>query len=148
MKRFGQVGVAIATGIFLLVSAPAYAPATETPQPDRAAESAMDCPCDCGCPHCTEKPCGHHGHMEGGGMMPPKMEKMRGHLEEIRKAVADLRESEKRIEGSAGTDPFRSAVLDHLKKVDDLQESHLKHMETMMSTRHAGKKGAPHRHCR
>jgi len=122
--------------------------AEETPDP--AVQSAdpqtteQGSPCDCGGTHCTEKPCGHHGHKHGGGMMPPRMEKMKGHLEEMQKAVTGLRESEKKLEASAGSDPFRAAVLDHLKKLDDLQASHLSHMEGMMGRMHHGKEG---NHC-
>lgn len=100
----------------------------------QAAGPASPCDCDRGEP-CAEKPCGHHGPMHGKGLTPPMREKMQGHIEQMRQAVAGLRESERKLEASAGSDPFRAAVLDHLRKLDDLQASRLKHMEEMM--RHA-----------
>jgi len=57
---------------------------------------------------------------------------MTGHLEEMKKTVSDLRESEKKMESLTDPQAFRAAVLEHLKKLDDLQESHLNHMEKMM----------------
>ena len=59
-------------------------------------------------------------------------EKMTGHLDEMKKTVSDLRESEKKMESLTDPQAFRAAVLEHLKKLDDLQESHLNHMEKMM----------------
>ena len=98
-------------------------------------------PCGCDFESCMKK-CGkRHGRMHGEGEMLPMTEKMKGHLEEMKKAVSDLRESEKKLEASTGSDPFRSAVLDHLKKLDDLQASHLEHMEPMMGRMHDGKEG-------
>ena len=57
---------------------------------------------------------------------------MTGHLEEVKKTVSDLRVSEKKMESLTDPQAFRAAVLEHLKKLDDLQESHLNHMEKMM----------------
>lgn len=102
-----------------------------------AAGDGPPCGGDCAC--CKEKGCDDCGHMHGSAEMPPMMEKMKGHLEEMKKAVASLRESEKTLEGSAGSDPFRTAVLDHLRKLDDLQASHIDHMETMMGRMHKGR---------
>lgn len=111
------------------------APAAETAAADKGTA------CDCGCTCCQEKGCGDCRHGHDAGMKPPGPEAMKGHVEEMRKTLAALRESEKGLEASAGSDPFRSAVLDHLKKLDDLQASHLDHMESMMDRMHRGKAG-------
>jgi len=139
MKQTGPLGIAIAAGIFLLAAAPAIVPAAEAPQPAMTAGAATESPCDCGCPDCKEKPCGKHGHRHGGPMMEDGMKTMKGHLEEMQRAIADLRESEKKLEASAGSDPFRAAILEHLKRLDDLQASHLEHMEGMMGRMHPGR---------
>jgi hypothetical protein len=55
------------------------------------------------------------------------MERMKGHLEEMRKAVSELRENENAVEGAADIEALRKSVLLHLKKLDDLQEAHLRH---------------------
>ena len=68
-------------------------------------------------------------------------EKMTGHLEEMKKTVSDLRESEKKMESLTDPQAFRAAVLEHLKKLDDLQESHLNHMEKMMGAGHGDMPG-------
>jgi hypothetical protein len=56
------------------------------------------------------------------------MERMKGHLEEMRKAVSELRENENAVEGAADIEALRKSVLLHLKKLDDLQEAHLRHI--------------------
>ena len=143
--------------------APVSAPAASAPAPVSAATAEAPAagdaarmgkpvadsgdPCRCGCPHCKEKGCTECGRMHGKGEMPPMMEKMKGHLEEMKKAVASLRDSEKAVEGAADVETLRNAVLAHLKKIDDLQESHLRHMESMMDARHGGKMVHPHRPC-
>jgi hypothetical protein len=132
---------------------PAAVPAPAAAAPAAAEGAPMDksiadagTPCGCGCECCREK-CGkHHGHMHGKGEMPPMREKMMGHLEEMKKAVSDLRESEKKMEAMKEPEAFRAAVLEHLKRLDDLQESHLNHMEKMMGSGHHGKPGPPHMH--
>ena len=118
------------------------APAKAAPEPAATAEkkgepaaTAMadkEAPCPRGCPHCREgcpKDCPHRHGKEG---MHPMKEKMTGHLEEMKKNVSDLRESEKKMESLTDPQAFRATVLEHLKKLDDLQESHLNHMEKMM----------------
>jgi hypothetical protein len=50
------------------------------------------------------------------------------------------------VEGAADIEALRKSVLLHLKKLDDLQEAHLRHMESMMDARHGGKPGPPHMH--
>jgi len=81
-------------------------------------------------------------------MMDKMMESMKAHLEEMKGAVAALRESEKKLEGTEDPKAFRGAVLDHLKKLDDLQAAHLTHMESMMGRMHDGMPGMGHRHGR
>jgi len=134
----------------------AKAPAQAAPEPAATAEkkgepasTAMadkESPCPCGCPPCREgcpKDCPHRHGKDG---MPPMREKMMGHLEEMKKAVSDLRESEKKMEAMKEPEAFRAAVVEHLKRLDDLQESHLNHMEKMMGAGHHGKPGPPHMH--
>jgi hypothetical protein len=72
---------------------------------------------------------------------PPMMEKMKAHLEGMKSAVAALRESEKALAGTEDPKAFRAAVIGHLKTLDDLQASHLTHMESMMGRMHDGKPG-------
>jgi len=139
MKRTGRLGIAIAAGIFLFAAAPANVPAAEAPQTATTSAAATGSPCDCRCPDCRETPCGKHGHRHGGAMMEEGMGKMKAHLEEMQRAIADLRESERKLEASAGSDPFRAAILEHLKRLDDLQASHLEHMEGMMGRMHPGR---------
>lgn len=139
MKRTGQLGIAIAAGIFLFAAVPANVPAAEAPQPAMTAPAATDSPCDCGCPDCRETPCGKHGHRHGGMMRGEGLGKMKVHLEEMQRAIADLRENEKKLEASAGSDPFRAAILEHLKRLDDLQASHLEHMEGMIGRMDPGR---------
>ena len=132
---------------------PAAVPAPAAAAPAAAEGAPMDksmadagTPCGCGCECCMEN-CGkHHGHMHGKGKRPLMMGKMKGHLEEMRKAVSDLRESEKAVEGASDIEALRKSVLLHLKKLDDLQESHLRHMEKMMDAWHHEKPGPPHMH--
>jgi hypothetical protein len=59
-------------------------------------------------------------------------EKMKAHLDEQRKAIAALRESERKLETLIDPAEFRSGVIDHLKILDGLQESQLRRMEGMM----------------
>ncbi|MGB3096618.1 MAG: hypothetical protein WBB46_07815 [Candidatus Deferrimicrobiaceae bacterium] len=110
------------------------------------ADSGTSCPCDCGCPCCMKKSCPHCGHAHGKGMMAPMREKMKGHLEEMRRAVSELRENERKMETMTEPEAFRAAVLEHLKILDGIQESHLRHMEKMIDARHGGKPGPPHMH--
>ena len=135
------------------VSSAVPAPAAAAPAASEGAGAPMDksmadagTPCGCDCPHCREgcpKDCPHRHGKDG---MPPMREKMMGHLEEMKKAVSDLRESEKKMEATKEPEAFRAAVLEHLKRLDDLQESHLNHMEKMMGAGHHGKPGPPHMH--
>jgi len=134
------------------------APAKAAPEPAATAEkkeepaaTAMadkESPCPHGCPHCREgcpKDCPHR---HGKDRMHSMREKMTGHLEEMKKTVSDLRESEKKMESLTDPQAFRAAVLEHLKKLDDLQESHLNHMESMMGAGHGDTPGPADRHGR
>jgi hypothetical protein len=60
------------------------------------------------------------------------MEGMKKHMDEVRKAVAALREHEKKMEGITDPAQFRKAAIEHFRMLDDLQESHVKHMDSMM----------------
>ncbi len=71
----------------------------------------------------------------------PMMDKMKAHLDGMKDAVAGLRESEKTLAATEDPKAFRAAVIDHLKKLDDLQASHLTHMESMMGRMHGGMPG-------
>lgn len=80
------------------------------------------------------------GAAEAGekGKCPPQamMEGMKGRIEEIRKSVAALREHEKKLESLTEPATFREAAIEHFRMLDDLQETHVKHMETMMERMH------------
>ena len=143
----------VPTAVPAPAAVPAAVPVPAAAAPTAAGSAPMDksmanagTPCGYGCECCMEN-CGkYHGHMHGNEEMPPMREKMGNHLEEMKKAVSDLRESEKKMEAMKEPEAFRAAVLDHLKKLDDLQESHLNHMEKMMGGGHHGKPGLPHMH--
>jgi len=141
LKGFGEETKAPAKA----ASEPA-ATAEKKGEPASTAMADKESPCPCDCPHCREgcpKDCPHRHGKDG---IPPMREKMMGHLEEMKKAVSDLRESEKKMEAMKEPEAFRAAVLEHLKRLDDLQESHLNHMEKMMGAGHHGKPGPPHMH--
>lgn len=116
--------------------AAAPAAAESAPMDKPMAEAGAPCPC-CGA-GCMERCAECPKHMHGKGDMPPMREKMIGHLEEMTKAVSDLRESEKRMESIQEPEAFRAAVLEHLKRLDDLHESHLNHMKKMLGGRSPG----------
>jgi hypothetical protein len=61
---------------------------------------------------------------------------MKMHMEEVRKSVTALREHEKKMEGITDPAEFRKAAVAHFRMLDDLQESHVKHMESMMGRGH------------
>lgn len=99
-----------------------------------------DCPpgkeCRCDCPPGKECRCdcpdGKHGHHHDGHGMPSKMEGMKKHMEETRMKVRALRDHEKMLEGISDPAGFRKAAIEHFRMLDDIHESHLKHMESMM----------------
>lgn len=72
----------------------------------------------------------------------PMMEGMTRHMDGMKKAIGELRESEKALEAASEAKDFRAAVILHLKKIDDLQASHLEHMEKMMEGRAGEMRGA------
>lgn len=86
----------------------------------------------------ADMPSGRPG-MHGMHGMHERMEGMKQHMDEMKKAVADLRESEKKLESAADSKEFRDAVTAHLKMIDDLHASHVGHMESMMERMHHGK---------
>ncbi len=75
---------------------------------------------------------------------PPMMEKMKAHLEGMKSAVAALRASEKKLEGTEDPKAFRAAVIEHLKTLDDVEAAHLAHMESMAGHMHEGMPGMMH----
>ena len=54
----------------------------------------------------------------------------------MRKSVAALREHEKKLEGITDPAEFRKAAIEHFRMLDDLNESHVKHMDSMMGGGH------------
>ena len=153
MGTIGKRILTVAIGLFLAAGVPYVSAATAHADPG--------CGCGCECP-CGEKcDCGHDGgcgcgghqgkhegmrgkeggaqekhkhgkHMADGG---PMKEGMARHTEEMRGAIAKLRALEAKMETLKSKDDaaaFRAASLEHSKRLTDLQESHLKHMEGMM----------------
>ncbi len=105
-------------------AAGAQGPATEaTPRP--------------GCPHAAAD----------NAAATPMMDNMKAHLEGMKSAVGALRESEKKFEATEDPKAFRAAVVEHLKKLDDLQASHLAPMEQMMGRMHGGMSEEGHGDC-
>jgi len=79
---------------------------------------------------------GMHGMMHGGKDAPPMKDRMAKHLEGMREKIGKLRAVEAKMEALKAKDDsaaYRAASLEHAKLLTDLQESHLKHMEGMMS---------------
>jgi hypothetical protein len=138
MKGYRKSAVVIATALFALLVLPqrslAAAPAGgEAPGPAKM-EAESGCPCDCDCGACG-KECAC-GHKHSGHGKHPGMEGMKKHMEEVRKSVAALREHEKKMEGITDPAQFRKAAIDHFRMLDDLSESHVNHMDSMMGGRH------------
>jgi hypothetical protein len=77
------------------------------------------------------------------------MEGMKKHMEEARRIVTALRDHEKKLEGIADPAEFRKAAIEHFRMLDDLQESHVRHMESMMGRGGHGPqhRGHGHPHC-
>ena len=145
LKGFGEGAMAPAKAAPEPAAESAAAPEKKG-EPASTAMADKESPCPHGCPHCREgcpEDCPYRHGKEG---MHPMGEKMKGHLEEMKKTVSDLRESEKRMESLTDPQAFRAAVLEHLKILDDLEESRLGHMESMMGAGHHGKPGPPHMH--
>jgi uracil phosphoribosyltransferase len=128
MKGVRKSAVIFAMALFALVVFPQRSPAAapaggEAPGPAKM-EAKSGCPCDCDCGAC--------GHMRGGHGKHPMMEGMKKHMEEVRKSVAALREHENKMEGITDPAQFRKAAMEHFRMLDDLNESHVKHMDSMM----------------
>jgi hypothetical protein len=128
------IAVALLGLLFLPLQASAETAAAKAPE---AAKTQVMSDCPCPCDKCPKE--GKCGQMHGGHGMPPMMEGMKKHMEEVRKSVAGLRDHEKKLEGVTDPAEFRKAAIEHFRMLDDLQESHLKHMESM-----AGSKGHGH----
>lgn len=95
-----------------------------------------------GAPATAHKPCpGCPQAAADNSAAGPMMDKMKAHLDEMKNTVAALRESEKTLAGTEDPKGFRAAVIDHLKKLDDLQASHVTHMESMMGRMQSGMSG-------
>ncbi|NJD61373.1 MAG: hypothetical protein FIA93_01460 [Deltaproteobacteria bacterium] len=138
MKNVRESSVVFVLALFALVLLPqlvlAASPAAgQAPGPAKM-EAKSGCPCDCDCAGCgKECMCGHMhgGHGKPHGMMGG-MEGMKNHMEEVRKSVTALRDHEKKMEGITDPAEFRKAAMEHFRMLDDLHESHVKHMESMM----------------
>ncbi len=151
MKTFLKAATAVTFVVLLLFillprqAATAPPEAAKPPAAAAAKPCEAPCPCDCGCKGCGKdcrcdgcrKDC-CCGHKHDGGR-PPMMEGMKKHMEQVRKSVAALRDHEKKMEGITDPAEFRKAAIEHFRMIDDLEESHVKHMESM-----AG--GMMHRH--
>jgi hypothetical protein len=152
MKGFRELTAAIGIALFALLvltgqvqaADPAGGQGAQAPGPSKV-QAASGCPCGCEgcCADCCGKDCmggcRHHGHG-----MHPVMEGMKKHMEEVRKIVAALRDNEKKMEGLTDQAEFRKAAVAHFRMLDDLQESHVKHMESMMGG--AGREHMHHGH--
>ena len=138
MKRFRFPAVISTIALFALLGLPHTAPAADpaggqAPGPAKM-EGKSDCPCDCDCDACG-KECAC-GHKRGGHGKHPMMEGMKKHMKEMRNSVAALREHEKKMEGITDPAQFRKAAMEHFRMLDDLNESHVKHMDSMMGGGH------------
>ncbi|MGZ8473364.1 MAG: hypothetical protein ACXW4G_06780 [Candidatus Deferrimicrobiaceae bacterium] len=138
MKRYRKSAVIFAMALFALLVLPLRSPAAgpaggEAPGPAKM-EAKSGCPCDCACDACgKECACGHKRGVDG---KHPRMEGMKNHMEEVRRSVAALREHEKKLEGITDPADFRKAAIEHFRMLDDLNESHVKHMDSMMGGGH------------
>jgi hypothetical protein len=136
MNRPRKPAVVFAVALLALLLFPRQAPAAD-PAGGQATgpaktEAESGCPCDC---DACGKECKSGGMHHGHGM-PPMMEGMKKHMEEVRKSVGALREHERTLEGIADPAEFRKAAIEHFRMLDDLQESHVKHMDSMMGGGH------------
>ena len=138
MKRFRDPTTMLAIALFALFILPhrvsAEPPAAgQAPGPAKT-DTQTGCPCECDCDACGKM--GGHGHMHGGHGAHPMMEGMKRHMEEVRNSVAALRDHEKKLAGIVDPAEFRKAAVEHFRMLDDLHESHVKHMESMMEKGH------------
>jgi hypothetical protein len=73
--------------------------------------------------------------------MPSMMEGMKKHMEEVRTNVRALRDHEKKLEKITDPAEFRKAAMEHFRMLGDIQESHVRHMESVMG---GGRQGHGH----
>jgi len=134
MKGFRKSTAAIGIALFAILVLPGQVQAADPAGGQAAGPAKMEaksgCPCDCDCDACG-KECGC-GHKRGGHGKHSMMGGMKMHMEEVRKSVTALREHEKKMEGITDPAEFRKAAVAHFRMLDDLQETHVKHMESMM----------------
>ena len=149
IKTYRRPAMAVAGALLALFFLAHHATAASPAMPCAGQGAQMNEPSKAGSKHCSE--CGKsgcpdgkecpHGQKHCGAGKPPAMEGMKNHMEEVRKNIAALRTHEKKMEGITDPAEFRKAAIEHFRMQDDLQESHVKHMETMM-----GGGGPGHRH--
>ena len=149
MGTIGMRIFAVAAGLLLSIGIPHFA--ATSAHADKGPGCECDCPCgdDHVCPEGAGADCGDcpgdHGKMHGKDCMhrhgkgmaggPAMKEGMTRHMEAMRGTIAKLRALEAKMESLKSKDDaaaFRAASLEHSKLMTDLQESHLKHMESMM----------------
>ena len=138
MKGFRKSTAAIGIALLALLVLPGQVQAADPAGGQAAGPAKMEakspCMCDCCCGGC-ECDCGKGrecGHKHGVHGMHPIMEGMKTHMEEVRKIVAALRDNEKKMGGLTDPAEFRKAAIAHFRMLDDLQESHVRHMDSMM----------------
>lgn len=133
-KSAGIFAMALFALLVLAHVSTAAAPAGGQASEPSKMEAKSGCPCDCDCDACgKECMC---GRKHGGHGHHPMMEGMKMHMEEVRKSVAALRAHEKKMEGITDPAEFRKAAIEHFRMLDDLSESHVKHMDSMMGGGH------------
>lgn len=100
---------------------------------------------EAGAPVAADTPCAGCPQAQAGKAgAQPVADRMKAHVEGMKGALAALRESEKALAGTEDPKAFRAAVVEHLKKLDDLEASHLTHMESMMERAQGGMPGMHH----
>ncbi len=148
-KSTAAIGIALLT-LLALLALPVQGQAAETAGGKAAGPAKMEAKSPCMCDCCGEEcACGKGdgcGHKRGAHGMPRMMEGMKKHMDEVRKTVAALREHEKKMEGITDPAQFRKAAIEHFRMLDDLQESHVKHMDSMMGVAGSGPMHHGHGH--
>jgi hypothetical protein len=127
----GRSLLVAALSLSLLAFAPPVVSVSSAHWPCGCHPQAYACPCPCPCPHAGMM----HGMMMHGGMAPGmmRMEAMKEHLEQIRTTVAALRENEKSLAAARDPAAFQEAATEQFRMLGNILESHLKHMDAMMS---------------
>lgn len=145
MNRIGKMAATWLFGVLFLAAGGVFAPAALSHGPcdggsadcGRRHASCADCGhrADCACAGRNAAPCPHCGMGGGAGMMRDGAgrQEMAKHVEAMRTSIDALREHGKKVEAAAG-DPkaFTAAVIEHLRMLDDVQDSHVRHMEGMV----------------